>query len=296
MALDLEELIASVERGELALETWSVALDWATAERLRRAARAALDQLPVPIRAAVDGPPVQRRRALERILGHLQAREGDYRLLTRSARVAWLRGGSHVEYLKVLARAGREQDAAGLARTLMSRTDEGEREELQKFLSGLSRPPEDWEELVARLADNPTEEAWDALLRFTPQELRAERQRYTVHLLLRLGVDEDHIFRLAARHGVSSEIIAMVEAGRVDPRVIESHAEAQPETRQMWLGYAARAACVLGDRLGTLRLLRLAHVGVAASYVESDLRFIAENADDALREILEKAGVELPDG
>jgi hypothetical protein len=296
MALSLDELVRAVEAGELVLADWAPGLDWAMAERVQRAARAEVARLPVPIRAAVDNPEVRRRRVLERILGHLASRDGDFTLLTRAERVAWLRGGSHVAYLRVLARAGRVEDAAALARTLIGRSSDAERDALEAFLAGLSQPPADWEEHVARLAESPTEEAWDALLRFTPAEHVVERQRYTVHLLLRLGVAGDHVFRLAARHGVTSEILRLVEEGHVDPLVIEAFAETCIGTREMWLGFAARAACVRGDRLGSLRLLRRAHVDLEAQYVESDLHFIAEHADDTLKEMLASAGIDLPEG
>jgi hypothetical protein len=292
MGVDLDEISEAVERGELDLASWATELDWATAERLRSATRAALEDLPVPIRAAVDPPPVRRRRTLERILGHLRAAKGDYELLTQAERVVWLRGGSHVEYLRVLVRAGRAGEAAGLARALLTNAKEDERDALEQFIVEISEPPAEWEEHVARLAEHPTKKAWDALFRFTPPEHVVERQRYTIDLLLRLGVSADHVFRLAAPDGASSHLLALVEEGEVDPRVIEEHA-AVSNARQMWLGFAARAACVRGDALGTLRLLRAAHAGVAQEFVDSDLRFIADHADEATREVLESGGVSL---
>ncbi len=294
MSADLDKIAAAVERDELDLAVWAEELDWATAERMRSAARMAIEGLPLPIRAAVDPPPVQKRRTLERILGHLLAAQGDYTLLARAERVLWLRGGSHVRYLSVLVQAGRALEAASLARALVDSAKGQEREALLRFIAEISQPPAEWEAHVARLAEAPTEEAWDALFRFTPGEHFVERQRYTIDLLLRLGVSADHIFHLAARSGASSHLLALVEEGRVDPKVIEAHAEASPATA-MWLGYAARAACVRGDALGTLRLLRRAHVGVRTEFVEADLRFIANHADRATREVLESAGVDLPE-
>jgi hypothetical protein len=293
MSADLEQVSEAVERGELDLASWAAELDWATAERLRSAARAALEVLPLPIRAAVDPPPVRRRRTLERILGQLMAAQGDYELLTRAERVVWLRGGSHVDYLKVLVEAGRAAEAAGLARALVTNAAGDERDELEHFIAEISHPPGEWEEYVARLADDPTEEAWDALFRFSPPEHFVERQRYTIDLLLRLGVSPDHVFRLAARDGASSHLLALVEEGQVDPHTIEEHA-ATSNARQMWLGYAARAACVRGDALGTLRLVRAAHTGIAQEFVDSDLRFISEHADDSTRDVLASGGISLP--
>ncbi len=293
--MNLETLIESVVRGDVDLAEWASELPWAEAAKLRDRATQALERLPVPIRAAVDSPEVRRRRALERILGHLLEREGDHRLLTRAERVAWLRGGRHVDYLRVLDRAGRPREAAGLARTLLSRDGCTERDELERFLASLSKPPADWEERVASLAEEPTVDAWDDLLRFTSGELRAERIRYTVDLLLGLDVSADQVFRLAAREGTTSEIITLIESGQVDPRVIEAHADGEPVTRSTWLGLAARAACVSGDRLGTLRLLRRAHSGGSAVHAEADLAFIADHGDPALHDMLVKAGVELGD-
>ena len=223
-----DEIVGHVQRGRLDLEAWVSALDGATVSSFLAQAEDALAELPVPIGAAARGDTIDRRRAVERLVGRLRARRGEYDELVRAERDAWLRGGSHVAYLRVLTEAGREQEAAVLARTLLAKETCTEREELDVFLEGLSSPPVGWEQAVADLADDPSFERWDALWRFTPDEVYYERVRYTLTLLRRLGVDPERLFELATSRGIVPDAIELVESGTVSPRTIELRAQRGP--------------------------------------------------------------------
>jgi hypothetical protein len=138
-------------------------------------------------------------------------------------------------------------------------------------------------------------EEWDALFRFTPHELAHERKRHTLDLLVRLGTDRNTVFRFAARGEISSDAIALAEEGHVEVAVIEARAdESTPAGRPLWLGIAARAACVRGDRLGVVRLLRAALALAPAGALELDLSFVWENADEELRAMLDRASIPRP--
>ncbi len=287
-----DEIVGHIEAGRLDLEAWSSALDDATIDRFLSKAADALVDLPVPIGTRARGPAVERRRAVERLVGRLRARQGDYDVLVRVEREAWLRGGSHLGYMGVLREAGRGSEAAVLARTLLANEDCAEREELEGFLASLSSPPQGWEIAVADLAAEPTMERWRELWRFTPRGVLHERVRHTLRLLRRLGVDPEVLFELATSRGVTADAVELAESGLVSPQLIERRsADAAAGARAVWLGLAARAALVRGDRLGTVRLLRAAFEANAPDLVAQDLAFVREHADDELREMLGRAGL-----
>ena len=79
-------------------------------------------------------------------------------------------------------------------------------------------------------------------------------------------------------------------------RIIEERAHrSDQEGRVLWLGLAARAACVAGDELGTIRLLRAAYRAGRGSTndPDRDLAFVRDHADSSLRALLVNAGFPL---
>lgn len=288
-----EEIVGHVQAGRLDLEAWSSALPWAAVERFLSEGERALRELPVPIGASIGGPAVERRRAIERLVGRLRARRGDYDAFVEAERSAWLRGGSHVTYVRALREAGRTTEAAVLCRTLLAEEDCAEREQLEEFLASLASPPEGWESAVAEFARDPSAERWEELWRFTPEDLLDERVRYTLSLLRRLGVDPETLFHLATWRGVVPDAVELVESGLVSPQVVERRAErSTPTGRPVWLGLAARAALVRGDRLGTVRLLKAAfETHHPESRPVHDLEFVREHADEELHDMLDRAGL-----
>lgn len=288
-----EEIVEHVQASRIDVEAWTNALDHASLDQFLQAARAALAELPVPISVSARGEALDRRRAVLRLLGRLLARRGDYETLIQAEREAWLRGGSHVDYVSVLRDAGRSEEAAILARTLLAKKGCTERGELEDFLKSLSSPPSGWEEAVVDLADDPSTERWEALWRFTPEDVYFERVRYTLLLLRRMGVDPNRLFELATWQGVVPDAIELVESGTVSPRTVELRADRAPDAaRGIWLGLAARAALVRGDRFGTVRLLKAAFDTHDPEFPPTiDLEFIRAHADDELQSMLDRAGL-----
>jgi hypothetical protein len=113
---------------------------------------------------------------------------------------------------------------------------------------------------------------------------------------MRLDVEPNMIFRFAARGGITSDAIALVEEGRVDVSVIEERArESSVAGRPLWIALAARAACVRGDRLGVVRLLRSALAEVGADVLALDLSFVWTHADPELTAMLSAAAIPFVD-
>jgi hypothetical protein len=89
------------------------------------------------------------------------------------------------------------------------------------------------------------------------------------------------------------EAIELVERGLVDPETcVRRGDEGPPLARAVWLGLAAQAAFARGDRFGTVRLLREAcRIADPAFPPIASMMSIREQADDELREMLDRAGV-----
>lgn len=271
-------------------------LDPSGRERLEHAARQAQRALPVPIGPHVDDDDARRHRLLDRVLAWIAAVRGEPDALLSIARDDWLAGGTHADYLRLLLEHGRTAQALSTARALLEHPDCSDRGALEALIAEAARPPSGWSEAVAAFARRPTRRGWDELLRFTPPGLYDQRVRYTLRLLRELDVDAATLFRCATHEGVVPEAIELVDKGEVEPRVVLERADrAPPGARGLWLGLAARAACVRGDGLGTVRLLREAYaVTERVDALVFDLQFVRDHADGALLDLLDRAG--LPPG
>jgi hypothetical protein len=248
---------------------------------------------PAPIGPRVDGPDVRRYRALHRLRAWAAALRGDPDALLAASREEWLRGADHATYLRTLVRFGRARSAVHLASVLLDRPGAENREGLEGVLAEAAHAPDRWREAVAELAAEPSDERWRALFLFTPPEHRQERLRYTIRLLLALGTSAEAIFDFVALDDTPLDTVEIVDKGMVASARIEARAKREPSHRQApWFGLAARAACVRGDRLGSVRLLREAiRAAGSPTVVDADVRFVRSRADAMLRQMLDGAGL-----
>lgn len=292
---DLTEALGQLEQGPQALRSWLAAQPQSERDVLEGRVDERRQELPIPIGPFADSPIVRQRRAVDRLAAYLRELRGDREELVAAERIVWLRGGPHIAYLQVLVEAGRQTEATGLARTLLERAEGDDQTALSGFLADVSHAPDGWSEAVGAFATDPSPDGWDGLFRFTPDGVAPERKRYTLYLLLRLGVDPTTVFLYASRGGVTSEAALLAEQGLVEPVAIERRAEDVGAERLGFLGLAARAACVRGDRLGTVRLLRAAHGESPTVPPRTDLEFVFGHADPELVEMLERAGIRRPE-
>jgi hypothetical protein len=290
----LDALLEAVQRGEeVDPEGLVKDLPHPWLDPLAREAERRLAGLPTPIGRTVQGPAASQHRALRRVLGWVHSRQGDPSLLLEVAREDWLGGGSHARYLRLLMDHGRGSEALAMARTLLEHGDGRDRRELEALMADAAQVPEGWIEAVRAFAQQPSLQAWQELLRFTPQDLIEQRLRYTLALLRNLDVPPDVLFDCATQDGVTSEAIDLAERGLVDPHRIEARAARAPsESAAIWLGLAARAACVRGDRFNTVRLLReVVQSTLPPDITRRDVRFVRSHADDELHALLDSAGL-----
>lgn len=290
----LQDLLGRAERGEPIDPAALVRdLDWAGLAKIETRARAELDALPVPIHSRVDGPAPRRRRVLEHVLAAIQARRGDPDALLEMARQVWLSGGDHATYLKLLVEHGRAPQAITIASALLDKPECRDREELEKILTDAARVPEHWTEAVREFLGAPSPDAWERLMRFTPDDVYYQRVRHTLKLMIQLGADPNVAFEYATRDGMTPEAIELAERGLVEPRtIVERSRRASVEARGLWLGLAARAACARGDKFGTVRLLREAFdIAVPPFLPDMDLTYVREHGDEELHELLDRAGL-----
>ncbi|MEM1417328.1 MAG: hypothetical protein AAGH15_20690 [Myxococcota bacterium] len=276
--------------GDVPPALWVPTLEGGTRRDLAARLRDELRRLPTPIRP--QGPRHTARLLLEEVLGWIELFEsGDAERLLRVERSRWLSGGDVVRYCEQLRRFGDEEMAEALARTVVGREPgiaPRLRERLEAFLAAGDPLPGSLHRAIDRLGAEPSLDAMRALLRFTPEELRPTRLRRVIEVLEEAGVGADERFRLAAVLGPSAEALRLAESGAVAPATIEALAGGADDPGP-WLGIAARAACVRGDRLGTVRLLRGALA--AGALARGDLAFIRHHGDAELRTMLERAGV-----
>jgi hypothetical protein len=290
----LAELLDRAARDEVVdVEGFVRALE--QGERRRLAARIGeiKGALPAPIGPQVEGPDARRHRTLGRLQAWTDAFDGHPEELLAIARREWLKGGSHARYLRLLLEFGRAAQAVSTARALLAHEDCSDRAELEALIAQAARPPGGWDEAVAAFARDPSIDGWDRLLRFTPDDVYDQRVRYTLRLLRELEVDPDTLFRCATHVGVTPEAIELVDRGEVSPAlVLERAGRSSAETRPLWLGLAARAACVRGDRFTTVRLLREAVAAAgSADVLTLDVRFVRDHGDDELQHLLDRAGL-----
>ena len=249
---DAESLVDELQDDDI-----SVIEDWA---------RAALLALPTPLRPYGHAELERRRAVLIRVAAEAAAR---------------------------LDRPGRDHMAAVLARYVLGKADCPERSRIEAALESISSPPDGWHDAVLAFAAAPSLDAWEQLMQFTPDDVFYHRERHALQMLLGLGVDGDTLFRCATRCGAPPEALELVERGQVAPEtVVHRGREGPAEARGLWLGLAARAALVRGDRFRTVRLLKEAVETASPGFPPlTEVWAVRELADDSLNEMLDKAGI-----
>ena len=181
-------------------------------------------------------------------------------------------------------------DYAAVVARLALRTANGEeREELLAVLEEITSAPTGWAAALETFAAAPSEEAWDELMRFVPEEVFYQRLKYTVLVLIGLGCDGDVLFRCVSRIGMMPELYDLADSGTVDPETIVQRATGSP-AEAAWLGLAAKAAFARGDRAATTRhLWRASQLDPIFAYAA--IAEIHQAADAELNAELDRAGV-----
>ena len=257
-------------------------------------ARATLDALPTPLRSSRGSELERRRTILRRLAAECTARRGNPDELLAQLLADWRDyADSPAPYIEHLVLYGRSHMAAVMARYVLSEADCPERKRIEAALESVGAPPDGWQEAVLAFARAPSVDAWDRLMQFTPDDVFYHRTRNTLQMLMQMGVDGDILFRCATRYGCTPDALELVERGLVAPETIVQRGREGPTTALgLWLGLAARAALVRGDRFGAVRLLKEAVETADPAFPPlSEVWAIRELADDELNEILDKAGV-----
>ena len=198
-------------------------------------------------------------------------------------------GGSAMPAVRKLIEEGELDSAAAVVRLALRRAEGMERDELLAVLGEISSAPSGWTAALEQFAAAPSEEAWEALMRFVPEDVFYQRLKYTVLVLLGLGCDGDLLFRCVSRLGMLPELFDLADSGTVDPETIVARASGSP-SEAAWLGLAAKASYARGDRAATVRhLWRASQLNPILSYASlAELR----GRDDAeLNAELDRAGV-----
>jgi hypothetical protein len=202
----------------------------------------------------------------------------------------WLNGDSCLPFVQRLRELGHDDEAAATARLALRNPQCRDREALESALHDISNAPDGWLDALAEFAHDPSEERWQELMRFVPEEVWYQRLRNTTEVLMRLGCDGNILFRCSARIGMHSGIFDLARSGTVDPEVIEERG-AGSGARATWLGLAAQAAFARGDRFAVIRYLRDASRDEDAFLAWASISEIRQEADESLNAELDKVGV-----
>lgn len=203
----------------------------------------------------------------------------------------WANGDSAVPAVRRLLELGRHDEAATIGRVAIHAPLGSEDEaELARLIDQSGSPPGGWSDALHSFAAAPSEESWDALMRFVPQDVFYQRLKNTIVTLQMLHCDGDLLFRCASRGGMLPELFDLARSGTVDPETIVARA-AGSAAAPGWLGLAAQAALARNDRFGVIRHLRAAVQDDGAFLAWASIVEIRRDADDELNEALDKVGV-----
>lgn len=202
----------------------------------------------------------------------------------------WFNGGSALPLVRRLLEDGQTDEAAVTARLAVRMEPCADREELEATLHETASTPDGWVPALEDFARHPSEERWLELMRFVPEDVWYHRLRNTIACLMRLGCDGNILFQCATRQGIPLDVYDLAASGTVDPEVIVARGQDSP-ARAMWLGLAAQAAFVRGDRWNTIRYLREACKEEDAYRAWASIDEIRRDADDELNAELDKLNV-----
>lgn len=254
---------------------------------LEAAARERASSLPTPLDERAEQP---ERRYLDRVAGWCDwLGGGGSEKLEAAERVVWLRGGSPLPYLRVLSEVGDVIHALRLAEAFLDRVPASDPQavEVREFIEAADVVPEGFDDAIRSALPDP--EAVEAVLADTePEDVVRLLWRMTA-LAREAGLEGDELFSVATLGGASPQTLAMVEDGEVSAGAVEAVASRFAGTRAegLWYGLAARAACLAGDQLGTVRLLRAAVAKADPGLPpEMDLAFVWEHSGESLRAML----------
>ncbi len=167
-----------------------------------------------------------------------------------------------------------------------------DRTRVEALLCTIESTPHGWSEALGHFARYPSRETWDAIIRFSPEERVYDWAERAVRDLVEMGCSGDPIILYASQTGLTPGMIGLVEEGRVSVDALLERGRRTETARAIWLGLAAQAAYIHGDRFRTIALLResRSHESSLASAAGTVL-WLREMANEEMKEMMKKAGV-----
>lgn len=217
-------------------------------------------------------------------------RPSDHDLALRGLLHAWMEGGSAVPFVEKLIETGDRDQAIVVARGALENASAEDEARLVVLIEELVDWPPDWDAALEELSRDPSLERWRAMYRFASEASCYDWIRHALHKLRRMGIDPLVLFRFASTDAVLPDAVGYVEEGLVPPAVLIDCANEPGAATAIWLGLAAQATFLLGDHVGTIRLLREAEAAEDGTSIPdfSLLWLLARTDNDELREVLER--------
>ncbi len=169
------------------------------------------------------------RHRVERLLGEILHRRGipDYAVMVAAS--CYRNTGDAVDYLKVLMRAGLEQEAREVARRVLHNPRAVRAGKVREIYEELIRNQEGRRKELQAARDaflkNPSEASLRSVLRLVPEDQGEDEVRRIVGELEKSGQDLDIAFQLYLSEGLLLEADALVVTKPLDPYVLAQAAD-----------------------------------------------------------------------
>lgn len=194
--------------------------------------------------------------------------------------------------VQLLMQMGREQEVGAVARLVLSQKECIDAEEIEAILALIESTPAGWSESIERFAEKPSEEHWSAIVRFAPEERIYDWTRKAWRDLRRKNCDPNAMIRFATQTGITPDAMELVEEGGVSPETLIERGSQKGAAKSFWLGLAAQAAYLQGEKFRAVSLLREA-VGAESDFSTpmGSIWFLREQEDPELEAMMKSAGV-----
>ena len=204
----------------------------------------------------------------------------------------WLRGGSALPLMRFHVERDQKEKAIIVGRTALSDPDCADAEEVAALLSTLESTPAGWDAAIDGFVADPSSERWENILRFAPPDLAHAWLRRAYRDAIARGCDPNALVRFGSQSGVTPDVMELVDQGGVDPETLIERANQPGAARSFWLGLAAQAAYLHGNKFRAVSLLREAKsCADDLSFPLYSILFLQEREDPELEQMMQSAGV-----
>lgn len=215
-------------------------------------------------------------------------------LLTHAER-RWIEDGeSALPVVDLMLQMGNKEGAATVARMALSQPGSRDAAAIERLLEAHESVPAGWHAAIAAFKSDPSDESWRSLIAFAGADEIYRWTRRAYRDLRKLGCDANEMIRYMSRSGITPDVMELVENGEVAPQTLIDRAHEEGAATSFWLGLAAEAAYLDGDRFRAVSLMRDAARANGGAYPFEAAAWLHDNGDAEFVEMLVASGIEHP--